>query len=89
MDALAGSSSLVRHVRAPTPLVFAVEADMPESRRHLMLRTFLFTTFERAFGGGAAIGSEQFLYFRASDPRKPPRHSIPSYASPSRATISL
>ena len=70
MDALAGSSSLVRHVRAPTPLVFAVEADVPESRRHLMLRTFLFTTFERAFGGGAAIGSEQFLYFRASDPRK-------------------
>ncbi|MFO0554334.1 MAG: Uma2 family endonuclease [Polyangiaceae bacterium] len=69
MDAVEGSSP-IRYVRTPKPIVFPVEAEVPEGRRHLKLRTFLFTTFERAFGARAAIGSEQFVYFRASDARR-------------------
>ncbi len=70
MDLQPAATVELRHVRAPAALVFPVGAEVPESRRHLKLRTFLFTTFERAFGGHAAIGSDQFVYFRASDPRR-------------------
>jgi hypothetical protein len=56
--------------RAPQPLVFPEEAEVPESKRHLVLRTIVFAFLERAFGDRAAIGSEQFVYFDAGDPRR-------------------
>jgi hypothetical protein len=56
--------------RAPQPLVFPEEEEVPESKRHLALRTILFAFLERAFGDRAAIGSEQFVYFDAGDPRR-------------------
>jgi Uma2 family endonuclease len=56
--------------RAPQPLVFPEEAEVPESKRHLALRTILLAFLERAFGDRAAIGSEQFVYFDAGDPRR-------------------
>lgn len=56
--------------RAPQPLVFPEEEEVPESKRHLALRTVLFAFLERAFGDRAAIGSEQFVYFDAGDPRR-------------------
>lgn len=43
---------------------------MPESKRHLDLRTALYTIVRSAFGERASIGSDQFVYFDASDPRK-------------------
>lgn len=43
---------------------------MPESKRHLKLRTFIYEVLERTFGERAAIGSDQFVYYRANDPRK-------------------
>jgi hypothetical protein len=56
--------------RPPQAIVFPEEAEVPESKRHLEVRTLLFTFLKRAFGERAAIGSDQFVYFRAADPRR-------------------
>jgi hypothetical protein len=56
--------------RPALPIVFPEEEVMPESKRHLELRTLLFAFLKRAFGDRAAIGSEQFVYFHAADPRR-------------------
>jgi Uma2 family endonuclease len=58
-----------RYVRAPTPLVFPEEAELPESRRHLELRTILFQLLFDELADHATIGSEQFVYWDAGDPR--------------------
>ncbi len=63
-------TSRLRHVRAPAALVFPAEAEVPETRRHLDLRTFLYGVLRRTFGSRAAVGSDQFVYFRASSPKK-------------------
>src|SRR5450432_2586645 len=48
---------------------FPVEAEVPESKRHLQLRTLLFQFLELAFSKEAAIGCDQFVYWDRSDPR--------------------
>jgi hypothetical protein len=50
-----------RYVRAPEPLDFPEEALMPESKTHLVLRTFLFRLLRFALGPAHRVGSEQFL----------------------------
>lgn len=62
--------SSFEYERAPRRLVFPSAADVPESKRHLELRTLLFAFLKRAFGASAAVGSEQFVYFHAADPRR-------------------
>lgn len=57
-----------RYHRAPRELHFPVEADVPESRRHLDLRTALYMLVSSAFADKATIGSDQFVYWNASDP---------------------
>ncbi len=42
---------------------------MPETTIHLVLRTFLFQLLRFAFGNSCCVGSDQFVYWRASDPR--------------------
>jgi Putative restriction endonuclease len=42
---------------------------MPETRRHLGLRTALFQILEAAFADRATLGSEQFVYWDPTDPR--------------------
>ena len=59
----------VRYVRAPVPLHFPTEAEMPESKLHLALRTFLFQLLQFTFGESCSVGSEQLVYWRASDPK--------------------
>lgn len=59
-----------RYHRAPRELHFPVEAEVPESKRHLDLRTALYTIIRSAFGESASIGSDQFVYWDASDPSK-------------------
>jgi hypothetical protein len=54
--------------RPPHPIVFPEEDGVPESKRHLELRTLLFAFLKRAFATRAAIGSEQFVYFHAAQP---------------------
>jgi len=60
----------VRYVRAPEPIDFPVEAMMPESKTHLILRTFLFRLLRFALGPGHRVGSDQFLYWNAADARR-------------------
>lgn len=43
---------------------------MPETKRHLKLRTFLYGILSRNLAERASIGSEQFVYWNASDPRR-------------------
>jgi Uma2 family endonuclease len=59
-----------RYLRAPAPLFFPVEAEMPETRRHLEQRTILFEIVRDTFGAHATVGSEQFIYWDPTDPRQ-------------------
>jgi Putative restriction endonuclease len=63
------SSAPVRYRRSPTPVRFPEEATVPETKRHLKLRTLLFHVLE-AFTDRAAVGSDQFIYWSASDPSR-------------------
>jgi Uma2 family endonuclease len=56
--------------RPPRPIFFPSGELVPETKRHLELRTILFAFLKRAFGDRAAIGSDQFVYFHAADPRR-------------------
>lgn len=42
---------------------------MPESKTHLVLRTFLFRLLRFALGPDHSVGSEQFVYWNAADPQ--------------------
>lgn len=43
---------------------------MPEGKTHLTLRTFLYQLLKFALGPAHSVGSEQFVYFNAADPKK-------------------
>ncbi|MBI2388090.1 MAG: Uma2 family endonuclease [Deltaproteobacteria bacterium] len=43
---------------------------MPESKRHFKLRTTLFAILELALGKDVVLGSDQFVYWNARDPRR-------------------
>lgn len=60
----------LRYTRAPVPLHFPEEAEMPEGKTHLTLRTFLYQLLKYALGPSHSVGSEQFVYFNAADPKK-------------------
>jgi Uma2 family endonuclease len=55
---------------APPSLHFPESAEMPESTIHLQLRTLLFHVLRGAFGERGAVGSEQFVYWDAADPKR-------------------
>jgi hypothetical protein len=57
----------LRYVRPPEPVDFPEEARMPESKTHLVLRTFLFRLLRFALGPAHRVGSDQFLYWNASN----------------------
>ena len=60
----------VRYVRAPEPIHFPEEAEVPEGKRHLILRTFLFRLLKFALGDAHSVGSDQFVYWNARDVRR-------------------
>ena len=60
----------VRYVRAPEPLHFPEEALRPEGKTHLTLRTFLYQLLHFALGREHSVGSEQFVYWNASNPHR-------------------
>ena len=64
------SGVALRYVREPSPIHFPEEADVPEGKRHLVLRTFLFRLLQAALGPGHSVGSDQFVYWNARDPRR-------------------
>lgn len=61
------------YVRAPIPVHFPSELPweerVPETRRHMMARTVLFLVLDPALKGDS-VGSDQFVYWDAGDPRK-------------------
>jgi Uma2 family endonuclease len=60
----------VRHLRPPQPIHFPEEAEVPEGKTHLILRTFLFALLRFALGPEHSVGSDQFVYWNARDPRR-------------------
>ena len=48
---------------------FPAEAMVPETKRHLELRTVLYQLLKLAFADRAAIGCDQFVYWDPTDPR--------------------
>jgi Uma2 family endonuclease len=57
------------YLRPLRPLHFPEEAEVPEFQRHLELRTLLYQLLSFWLQGRATVGSDQFLYFDASDPK--------------------
>jgi len=60
-EALAGA----RYLREPRPLPFPSAEIVPETKRHMMLRTALFSMIAIELKGKAAIGSDQLVYWNA------------------------
>ena len=56
-------------MRTPVPIVFPSEEKVPESKRHLKLRTLLYQVLDLAFADRAAIGCDQFVYWDPTDPK--------------------
>jgi Uma2 family endonuclease len=62
--------SELQYVREPEPLEFPEEAEVPEGKRHLVLRTFLFRVLRFALGPAHSVGSDQFVYWNARDTQR-------------------
>ncbi len=60
----------VVHRRAPVPLRFPTTLKMPEHPAHLRLRTFLFLLVRHILGPEHSVGSDQFVYWAPTDPRR-------------------
>jgi Putative restriction endonuclease len=60
----------VTYLRAPEPIVFPEEEEMPEGMAHLVVRTFLFQLLRFMLGAPHSVGSDQFVYWNARDPRR-------------------
>jgi len=60
----------VRHRRPLQPIHFPDDAEVPEGKLHLTLRTFLYQLLKFALGAEHSVGSEQFVYWNARDPRR-------------------
>lgn len=58
-----------QYLRKPEPVVFPVEAEVPESRRHLELRTALYLILKYALRNQGTVGSDQFVYWDPTNPR--------------------
>jgi Uma2 family endonuclease len=67
-------NTIIRHVRAVRPLDFRSsepeDEKLGETTRHLELRTFLYQLLKSAFAPANSVGSEQFVYWNARDPRR-------------------
>jgi len=55
---------------APVQLRFPEEETVPETKRHLEIRTTLYQSLKLALGERASIGSDQFVYWDPTDPRQ-------------------
>jgi hypothetical protein len=58
-----------RYLRPAAPLRFPVEERVPETWRHMEVRTALYLVVRDAFRDRATIGSEQFVYWDPTNPR--------------------
>ena len=58
------------YVRPPTPIHFPESELVPETGLHLEVRTALYLLVRDFVGARGAVGSEQFVYWDPSDPRR-------------------
>jgi len=58
------------YVRAPAPLFFPTEAEVPETETHRLLVNLLFAIVRQAFRDEGLIGCDQFVYWDPTDPKK-------------------
>jgi len=58
-----------RYMRAPVPVHFPSEAEVPETKQHFRLRTLLYDFLALAFADRATIGCDQFVYWDPTDPK--------------------
>jgi Uma2 family endonuclease len=59
-----------RYVRPPQPVHFPGSEEMPETNRHLELRTALYIILKRELAARATIGSDQFVYYDPTTAKK-------------------
>jgi hypothetical protein len=59
-----------RYLRKPVPLFFPCDEEVPEHKLHVELRTALYQLIGLALGDRVIVGTEQFVYYDASDPRR-------------------
>jgi hypothetical protein len=59
-----------RYLRKPVPLFFPTDEEVPEHKLHVLLRTALFELVRLGLGDRVMVGTEQFVYYDASDPRR-------------------
>jgi Uma2 family endonuclease len=70
MSSHGARAASLAHLRAPVPLRFPESADMPEGYDHVILRTFLFQLLGYLLGAEHSVGSEQFVYWLPTNPRR-------------------
>ena len=66
----AAARASIRYAPAPPPIVFPEEEEVPEGYIHLVVRTFLFRLLSFLLGPEHSVGSDQFVYWNAADPRR-------------------
>ena len=59
-----------RYVEPHVPVVFPEAADVPETQLHLELRTILYLLLSDHLGPASTVGSDQFVYFDADNPKQ-------------------
>jgi Uma2 family endonuclease len=57
------------YLRQPEPVHFPTEAEVPETGVHFELRTALFSVLRLELQGKSYVGSDQFLYWDATNPK--------------------
>lgn len=68
--ALAASAQRARYLEPSKPVIFPESAEVPETQLHLDLRTLLYLLLSDYLGESHTVGSEQFVYWDASDPQR-------------------
>ena len=68
--ALSTSNERPRYIEPLAPVLFPEAAELPESQLHLELRTLLYQLLSDHLGLETTVGSVQFVYFDAADPRQ-------------------
>src|SRR5262249_437326 len=58
------------YCRPPERVYFPASEEMPETNRHLEIRTALYLILKREFAARATIGSEQFVYWDPTTSKK-------------------
>src|SRR5262249_21961599 len=65
-----GSERRRRYVRLPQPIHFPASEEVPETNRHLELRTALYQILKPELAARATIGSDQFVYYDPTSAKK-------------------